>query len=491
MKRWLLKIAIFVSFLFLFHLETLFPTIFGGVRALSPFLFLASFASGSFVSLGLLVIWAGFLLLVLNVWKRRFFCRWFCPLGFLQDVLRSSRSALLRFVPFLRFPSFSSLRFFRYLGMILALATFGALIFGGFTFLWMDPLVLCGGIHHANWLRWFLLGIGISVPFFPRLWCFFLCPCGGVQELLWNAAHCTERKKKTILSKSESESSSPQSFPTVSKVPVASNVSSVSDVSGVPAVCDVSDISDRRRFLGVAGVLAFSAVGVVFLKQAMKRSMKRLAGQIRDVFRFRPPGAVAEEEFLARCSRCGACVGTCPTKLLKTIDDFSQPELLGTPVADFSPKTPEDRIFCDESCVRCAQVCPTGALKKFQPAEKKSVRLAKCEFDYSLCRRYYQMECSICLQTCPFEALDEVWSDEAYAKIPRVNAELCTGCGKCVAFCPGEPLIRWEADSDFAFDAENTGNVESAENMENVESTGKKPLTLSPLSGISDAPLRN
>ncbi|MBE6429115.1 MAG: 4Fe-4S binding protein [Planctomycetaceae bacterium] len=510
MKRWLLKIAIFILLVFLLHAGTFSPSVLEGVRALSPFLFLANCVTGTLASLGILAILAGISILGLSIWKRRFFCRWICPVGFLQDILRSFRSRLVHFFHFSRSPRGFRLRVFQYAGQILALSTFGALVFGGFTFLWMDPLILLDGSRHVNWCRWFLGGIGIFALLFPRLWCFFLCPCGGVQEVLWNLIHRARKKEEALSSFSSSGISRPtprtsglpseetgvesksgteiesktdfaesefseavlesENFPEA-KVSSESKVFSGSEFSGEPESLWESGagflLPNRRQFFHAGGIFAFSAAGIIFLRQSMKVFLAKVSGAIP---LFRPPGALPEEKFLARCSRCGACAGACPTKLLKTIDDVSDLRLFGTPTADFTPSTPEDRIFCDESCAKCGEVCPTGALRKFSLNEKRNVRLGKCEFDYSLCRRYYQMECSICLQSCPFEALDEVWSDEAYAKIPRVIAELCVGCGKCAAFCPGEPLIQWDAESSFVSDTEN------------IESTGKKALRIVPFS---------
>ena len=41
--------------------------------------------------------------------------------------------------------------------------------------------------------------------------------------------------------------------------------------------------------------------------------------------------------------------------------------------------------------------------------------------------------CNICVDACPFRAI----SMNKITDLPRIDWELCTGCGTCVALCPG------------------------------------------------------
>ena len=64
-----------------------------------------------------------------------------------------------------------------------------------------------------------------------------------------------------------------------------------------------------RRQLMLAGIS-----GPVFLP------MTRLSGGVRKNFNravIRPPGSVAEDEFLRRCIKCDQCIRVCPTNVLQ------------------------------------------------------------------------------------------------------------------------------------------------------------------------------
>ena len=68
------------------------------------------------------------------------------------------------------------------------------------------------------------------------------------------------------------------------------------------------------------------------------------------------PGALAENDFLGACIRCGMCVRDCPYDTLS----LAKPE---TPVATGTPYFTARGIPC-EMCddIPCVKACPTGAL---------------------------------------------------------------------------------------------------------------------------------
>ncbi|MBR5243976.1 MAG: 4Fe-4S dicluster domain-containing protein, partial [Thermoguttaceae bacterium] len=109
--------------------------------------------------------------------------------------------------------------------------------------------------------------------------------------------------------------------------------------------------------------------------------------------------------------------------------------------------------FCKKDCVACGTACPTGAISPLTLDAKKRFKIATVDFKIERCLIYYQQECAICRRECPFEAIDFVWNEEEYASLPVVDAEKCVGCGRCVAFCPGEPIFTEFADEAIDDDA--------------------------------------
>ncbi|MHC4489726.1 MAG: 4Fe-4S binding protein, partial [Planctomycetota bacterium] len=80
----------------------------------------------------------------------------------------------------------------------------------------------------------------------------------------------------------------------------------------------------------------------------------------------RPPGALAEKEFLKRCLKCGQCMRICPTNVLQPGGIDGGLENLWTPVLN-------NRIGssgCQLNCVACGQVCPTSAIRPITLTEK-------------------------------------------------------------------------------------------------------------------------
>ena len=111
----------------------------------------------------------------------RWFCRYACPTGFLQDLLGKFRPARPSWT---RWPR---------IGRWLLVLTLGGALAGYPIFLWLDPLALFNGFFHA-WSQPFsamLLVSAAGLPALllmtllaPGLWCRRLCPLGALQELL-------------------------------------------------------------------------------------------------------------------------------------------------------------------------------------------------------------------------------------------------------------------------------------------------------------------
>lgn len=73
----------------------------------------------------------------------------------------------------------------------------------------------------------------------------------------------------------------------------------------------------------------------------------------------RPPGALAETDFLARCIKCGQCMRVCPTNVIQPALFQFGAEALWTPVLNFRIGT----SVCQLNCIACGNLCPTAAIR--------------------------------------------------------------------------------------------------------------------------------
>jgi len=169
----------------------------------------------------------------------------------------------------------------------------------------------------------------------------------------------------------------------------------------------------------------------------------------------RPPGSVDEREFLERCIRCAECMKVCPNNALHPAFFEAAIEGLWTPI--LIPRIG----YCEFSCVLCGQVCPTGAIQKFDEKQKmgigqKPITLGTAMYDRGRCLPWAMATpCIVCEEFCPTSP-KAIWAEDAevpkreshyedsgHAKMttikvqrPHVDPSLCVGCGACEKVCP-------------------------------------------------------
>ena len=150
----------------------------------------------------------------------------------------------------------------------------------------------------------------------------------------------------------------------------------------------------------------------------------------------RPPGALAEADFLGRCIRCGLCVRDCPYDTLH-LSDFGHALAAGTPYF-VARQVPCE--MCDD--IPCVKACPTGALD-LQLTEIDESRMGLATLvDHETCLNFLGLRCDVCYRVCPLidkaitlEKMHNPRSDRHAMLLPTVHSEHCTGCGKCEKSC--------------------------------------------------------
>ena len=161
--------------------------------SLSPLLSLGGALAAR--SAGLLAL-LGLPLLVLPLFKGRFFCWRLCPMGFAAEMvsrLNRRNTGLIRRLPFI--------------GKSLALLIIGSAAIGWPLLIWTDPLCIFNGFFAAwrkpfTWLSavtasGFVLILLVSL-IAPNIWCHRLCPLGGLQEWITQLGNRLRAARKPI-----------------------------------------------------------------------------------------------------------------------------------------------------------------------------------------------------------------------------------------------------------------------------------------------------
>ena len=344
---------------------------------LSPLLSIGGAVAARRLTLAALL---GLPIMILALFRGRWFCVHVCPTGHLAEGISHLRPrACSRFT---RLPP---------VGRWLAGASVGAAIAGYPLIIWLDPLSMFNGFFGA-WhlpLKWLSLApaagltLILLVSFlWPHSWCRRFCPLGAVQDSLG----MTGKRLRTRR----------------------------------PRAADAETDAGRRTFLTL---LLGGAVSLAV------RPLVRAAPELP----IRPPGSAAEGLFLTLCARCGNCIKACPGRIIKPDLGRSGPAGLFTPVIVYSGNP------CDAACNECNKVCPTGAIQPLRLEAKRDVSIGLARVTRSRCLAWSgEQYCLACQPSCPYAAI----RDEEHNGIPCpvVDSTICRGCGACQNHCPAVPM---------------------------------------------------
>ena len=144
----------------------------------------------------------------------------------------------------------------------------------------------------------------------------------------------------------------------------------------------------------------------------------------------------------ARCTGCNLCVAKCPTKVLRAAT--LEYGIAGTmmPVMDFT------RGYCEKVCVRCGEVCPTGAIRRLAKEEKAKEKIGLAAlvagWEEKCLARKDGHPCALCEKHCAYGAIKvtEEKDKDSKKKVrsPVVDTSACVGCGACEHVCPAHAL---------------------------------------------------
>lgn len=137
----------------------------------------------------------------------------------------------------------------------------------------------------------------------------------------------------------------------------------------------------------------------------------------------RPPWALAEEEFVSACDRCGDCIPACEAGIISL-------GRAGYPEIDFK------RGGCD-FCGDCLTACAGKALKADYPAPSIAWTL-KAQIG-SGCLALNGITCRSCGDACETRAIRFQLVVGGRAN-PILDQTACNGCGECLYVCPNDSV---------------------------------------------------
>jgi ferredoxin len=276
----------------------------------------------------------------------------------------------------------------------------------------------------------------------PRMWCRDLCPLGALLGLVGrfavigrtvDADVCISCGKCRAICPMDAI---PDDFHATDKSRCQScyrcaDVCPVGAISvGARARASVWTYSPTRRGIVTAGGLAVLAGFFTFTGLGRREKAPQLV---------RPPGARAEADVLALCSRCGQCMKVCPTNVI-------QPAVSAGFEGVFTPQMDYRIGYCEWSCNECGKVCPTGTIRPLALEAKHKTAIGRAYIDRNRCIPWADYKtCLVCQELCPvpekaitINTADVKTPDGTMVTLgrPEVVAARCIGCGVCANACP-------------------------------------------------------
>jgi len=380
------------------------------------------------------LLWA-LVVVCMTIILGRFFCSWVCPFGSIHHFVGFLGNRKKKAAQKIQLNKYRKAQCVKYLVLIVflfmaAFPSVGATLQTGL----LDPIPLVtrsfnlvllpiadksvnfvsvgGRFYEGAWLIFvlFLTAVLLNLVI-PRFYCRFICPLGALFGVIDRFALWRIGKKQNecvncrLCEKSCEGGCEPAGNMRISECVLCFNClddckHELISYQTRPSLAGEEtdpDISRRGFVLSLAsGILAVPAVR---LGNKLGRNWYHRV--------IRPPGALAEEEFLTRCIKCGQCMRACPTNVIQPGGIDGSLENLWTPVLN-------NRIGssgCQLNCVACGQVCPTAAIRPIKLSEKLGIdefaqtgpiKIGTAFFDRNRCLPWaMDRPCIVCEENCP------------------------------------------------------------------------------------------
>jgi polyferredoxin/Fe-S-cluster-containing dehydrogenase component len=435
------------------------------------------------------IFWPALIILSLTPFFGRFFCGWICPLGTSIDmagkIVKSPSNKISAKFQHLRYLKFAvllaalimalfSLNIWGYFDPLSifnrALTTF---VYPLFTIITEQSLLFMSNISFIetpalwvydmfksilmpeeqafiNQIFWIAIFFGIILgleKLSRRFWCRYICPAGALLGFLSQF-----RFYERIVGEACPVCNKCQTECKMNAIPEG-NIAFTDKIECIEcfncgAVCPpkAKSITYRWRWKPYHSTVDFNRRQFMITSGLSVLSLGLISAGIKnkesDQKRIRPPGALAESEFLDRCIRCLECVRICQSN-----GKCLQPDGIHISLLDlWMPVAVMRQGYCEYNCNLCGQVCPTEAILPLTLAEKQKTPMGLAYFNKNICIPYAEnRDCIVCEEHCPtpekaikFELKDVTLPDGGQRKVkyPYVERHLCIGCGICETKCP-------------------------------------------------------
>lgn len=498
-----LLVLLLFTFLFIDFRGILGEKAFGPVTYLQ---FVPSFLK--FVIAGVAASTGFIVILVLTALTGRTYCSFLCPLGILQDVISRIGGLVKR--RFRRYGYKKPYTILRYLILVVtaALLAIGGVYvltildpystFGRFMTYFGQPVVLFLNnllasllgkfdiytIYHVDIKPYelavyiipaaFLLLVGVLSFRYGRLYCNTVCPVGtllgllskvSVFRIMFEEEKCTRCGRCAMacksscidfLNKDVDLSRCVSCFNCIDSCKedaMSYGLVRIKKKAGEDSGTDAS----RRGF--IAGSIALIAGGSQLLRAQDTTPSPTKDSTVKEdrLYPVSPPGSAGIEAFTSRCTACTLCVNACPTNVLQpSVNEYGF-------IGIMQPRMDFHSGFCNYDCIRCTEVCPTGAIMPLMIEAKQLTQIGKAVFIKENCIVHTEKTaCGACSEHCPTKACHMV-PYEGKLLIPEVKDEICVGCGACEYACPTRPFRSIFVDGNPLHEAASKPEIKEME----------------------------